>query len=734
MGSEDPSLWRIWGRGTTLASANLATIPAGSAIDLEGRGEILQITATPAPGARRVTPDAQSLVADEAFSKLPTPYVIDRAGYHPGLAALTFDDGPDATWTPQILDILKQKHVPATFFVVGENAVAEPGILKRIVDEGHEIGNHSYTHPNLAAESADTARLEIAANERAIEAITGHGTRLFRAPFMGDAEPTTPDEIEPILVAQKLGYISVGLHVDPLDWQRPTSDVIVQRTIAGITGHSDLDSGQVILLHDSGGDRQATIDALPGIIDGLRAKGYRFVAVSELAGMTRAQVNPVTTAAPISDKVVFGTTYVLGRLVGGLFLVAITLGIMRALALSLFAERDARRRARQPVPAIDPRRFVSVLIPAFNEAKVITATIARVLASEQVALEVIVIDDGSNDGTADSVATAFADDPRVRLLRLANGGKARALNRGLELATGDIVIALDADTQFEPLTIARLARWFVDPALGAVAGNAKVGNRNNLATRWQALEYITAQNLERRALSWFNAITVVPGAVGAWRMTALRACGGYPADTLAEDQDLTIAVQRAGWSVIYDQQAIAWTEAPESFGALMKQRYRWAFGTLQCLWKHRAILRSGTPRGLARIGLPQAWLFQIGFGVLSPLIDLGLVISLITTALSLREHGAAASTAELTRLGLYWLAFSTIDMLAAWTAFRLEPAENRTLLWLLLPQRFGYRQMMYYVVVKAVGAALSGPRVGWGKLERSASVATVRQNEVPAGG
>ena len=723
MGAEDPSLWRIWGRGAALVPAGLAAIPAGTNIDLEGRGEILEVTGTPTPGARTVTTDAQSLIATENFSQLPLPFVIDRAGYKPGLVALTFDDGPDPTWTPQILDVLKREHVPATFFVVGENAVAEPGLLRRIVAEGHEIGNHTYTHPNLGLESPETARLEIAANDRATEAISGHGTRLFRAPFMGDAEPTTADEIEPILAAQKLGYISVGLHVDPLDWQQPSSDAIVARTIAGVTGNDPLNSGQIVLLHDAGGDRQATVAALPRIIAGLRAKGYRFVPVSELAGMTAAQVNPATPASPTIDRVVFAATWGIGRVIGGLFMLAIALGIARALTLSLFASRDARRRALQPVPPIDPARFVSVLIPAYDEAKVIAATVARVLESIDVRLEVIVIDDGSADGTGDTVATAFADEPRVRLLRLANGGKARALNQGLTLANGDIVIALDADTQFEPLTLARLARWFTDPALGAVAGNAKVGNRNNLATRWQALEYITAQNLERRALSWFDAITVVPGAIGAWRMAALKACGGYPADTLAEDQDLTIAIQRQGWRVIYDQTAIAWTEAPETFGALMKQRYRWAFGTLQCLWKHRAILRSGRPRGLARIGLPQAWLFQIGFGMVSPLIDLGLFVSLVTTGLSLWQHGAAASTTELTRLALYFAVFSAIDLFAAWTAFRLEPAEDRLLLWLLLPQRFGYRQMMYYVVVKAVGAALTGPRVEWGKLERSATVA-----------
>ena len=730
MGAEDPSLWRIWGRGSSLVPSNLAAIPAGTNIDLEGRGEILEVTSTPTPGVRTVAIDAKSLIDTESFPRLPTPFVIDRAGYKPGLVALTFDDGPDPTWTPQILDVLKREKVPATFFLVGENAVAEPGIVRRIIAEGHEIGNHTYTHPNLGLESTETARLEIAANERAIEAITGHGTRLFRAPFMGDAEPTTPDEIQPILAAQKLGYVSVGLHVDPLDWQQPSSDDIVARTVAGITSTDELNGGQVVLLHDAGGDRQATIDALPRIIETLRAKGYRFVPVSELTGMTAAQVNPATPASPVIDEVVFAATFGLGRLISALFMLAIALGIARALALSLFASLDARRRESQPVPAIDPGRFVSVLIPAYNEAKVIAATVARVLESTQVRLEVIVIDDGSADDTGAVVEAAFAGDPRVRLLRLANGGKARALNEGLVLASGEIVIALDADTQFEPLTIARLARWFVDPALGAVAGNAKVGNRNNLATRWQALEYITAQNLERRALDYFSAITVVPGAVGAWRMAALNACGGYPADTLAEDQDLTIAVQRAGWTVRYDQTAIAWTEAPESFRALMKQRYRWAFGTLQCLWKHRAILRSGRPRGLARIGLPQAWLFQIGFGMVSPLIDLGLLLSLILTGLSLWEHGEAASTAELARLAIYFGVFSTIDLFAAWTAFRLEPAENRRLLWLLLPQRFGYRQMMYYVVVKAVGAALTGPRVGWGKLARSASVGVVPQKKV----
>jgi cellulose synthase/poly-beta-1,6-N-acetylglucosamine synthase-like glycosyltransferase len=336
---------------------------------------------------------------------------------------------------------------------------------------------------------------------------------------------------------------------------------------------------------------------------------------------------------------------------------------------------------------------------------------------------VIVIDDGSTDRTSAIVAEAFADEPRVRLLTLENGGKARALNRALELVTTELVIALDADTQFEPTTIARLARWFNDPKLGAVAGNAKVGNRVNLVTRWQALEYITAQNLERRALARLDAMTVVPGAVGAWRRAAIESVGGYPADTLAEDQDLTIAIQRAGWTVRYDQYAIAWTEAPESLRALAKQRFRWAFGTLQCLWKHGRIMATGKPRGLALIGLPQAIVFQIVLAAISPIIDLALLVSFFTTYLAVKAHGWAQTSHDVEKMLVYWLVFTAIDLLAATIAFALERRERWRLLWLLIQQRIGYRQVMYYVVVKAIAQAVRGPRVGWGKLQRTGRVA-----------
>ena len=481
-----------------------------------------------------------------------------------------------------------------------------------------------------------------------------------------------------------------------------------------------------MLLHDAGGDRSQTVAALPLLIHELRARGFRFVPVSELAGLPALQVNPPISK---SDRLAAETDLALFSTLGGMtiairwiFLVAISLGIARAVLLSGLALVQARRESRTVFPPIDPGRFVTVLIPAYNEERVIERSVRRVLDSSEVEIEIIVIDDGSKDRTSAVVREAFADEPRVRLLTLENGGKARALNRALELVRGEIVIALDADTQFEPTTIARLARWFGDERLGAVAGNAKVGNRVNLVTRWQALEYITAQNLERRALARLDAMTVVPGAVGAWRLAAIRGVGGYPPDTLAEDQDLTIAIQRAGWKIHYDQYAVAWTEAPESVRALAKQRFRWAFGTLQCLWKHRAVLASGRPRGLARIGLPQAILFQIMLAAISPVIDLALLLSLVATWFEVEAHGWAQSSTDIDKMLTYWLVFTAIDLLAGFVAFALERRERWRLLWLLVPQRIGYRQIMYYVVLKALAQAMRGPRVGWGKLERSGRV------------
>ena len=727
LGSEDPGFWPALKAFQTGKVPDLQTVDSVGNVDVEGNGELLRIEATPRQGVRHMTVDAAGLIRDEQWLHLPTPFVVKRGGDRPGMVALTFDDGPDGTWTPQILDILEAKKAPATFFVIGENAVSHPALLNRIIAGGSEIGNHSYTHPNMAKVSDLGIRFELNTTQRLVQAYTGRSMRLFRAPYFGDAEPTTSDELGPALDAQENGYLNVGLHVDPGDWKRPGAEAIVQSTLAEVPKNNAEKSQQIVLLHDGGGDRSETVAALPGIIDGLRARGYTLVPISKLAGVSPSVVMPQVKGFDLvqvrADIGVFLAIAAVLWLIKWLFFLAIALGMARAVLMALLALRSYFDKDAPVAPPIDPQRFVSVLIPAFNEERVIVGSIRRVLASEEVRIEIIVIDDGSKDDTAAVVKAAYGDEPRVRLLTLENGGKARALNHGLALATSDVVIALDADTQFEKTTIARLARWFADPEIGAVAGNAKVGNRVNLVTRWQAVEYVTAQNLERRALTQFDAITVVPGAVGAWRRAALDAVGGYPVDTLAEDQDLTIAIQRAGWRIGYDIDAVAWTEAPETFRALAKQRYRWAFGTLQCLWKHRAILRTHKPAGLALVGLPQAWLFQIAFAVISPIIDFALIVNIVETFVRVAQHGWAQTQSDVLRMLVYWLAFTAVDVICGAIAYWLEPREKRYPVHLLVAQRVVYRQLMYSVVLRAVGAALTGPRVGWGKLERSGRVA-----------
>jgi peptidoglycan/xylan/chitin deacetylase (PgdA/CDA1 family)/spore germination protein YaaH/GT2 family glycosyltransferase len=728
LGSEDPGFWPALANRSAMIPAEMTRLTSLNSVDVEGNGEILHIDDVPTTGSRSMRLD-HGLIVDEQYRALPTPYVIRRTGYRPGQVALTFDDGPDPVWTPQILAILKREHVPATFFVIGENAMPHPSLLRQILAQGSEIGSHSYTHPNLAQVSPEGARIELNSTQRLIEAYTGRSVRLFRAPYFGDAEPTTADEIGPALEAQDAGYVNVGLHVDPGDWTRPGADAIVSHTIAQVEAGNAERSGQIVLLHDSGGDRAQTVAALPRIISALRTKGYRFVPVSQLAGLPPAQIMPPVKGADLLavrvDVGIFLTLAAISVALKWLFFAVILFGMARAVMLAALALGSRMKRNVVTPPPLNARLFVSVIIPAFNEAKVIAESVRRVLDSRDVNLEVIVVDDGSTDDTSAIVAATFTSDDRVSLLTLPNGGKAAALNAALQYARAPIIVALDADTQFEPLTIARLARWFADPDIGAVAGNAMVGNRVNLVTRWQAVEYVTAQNLERRALARFDAITVVPGAVGAWRRQALDEVGGYPLDTLAEDQDLTIAIQREGWRIAYDTEAVAWTEAPESFRTLSKQRFRWAYGTLQCLWKHRGIWRRRQPAGLAWVGLPQAWLFQIGFAMVSPVIDLALVLSMIDTAVRVHQHGWAQTQSDLLRMATYWVAFTCIDVACGWVAYRLEPRAPRYPALLLVAQRFIYRQIMYGVVIRAVLTAIGGPWVGWGKLERTGSVAQI---------
>jgi cellulose synthase/poly-beta-1,6-N-acetylglucosamine synthase-like glycosyltransferase/peptidoglycan/xylan/chitin deacetylase (PgdA/CDA1 family) len=728
LGSEDPSVWSILGTQNSSPEV-LRSINYGYDVDFEGNGELLKVMSRPQKGARDLEVDsANGFIKDEQFTALPSSYVVQRTGDRPGLLALTFDDGPDPRWTPAILDILKQENVPATFFIIGKNGQANPELVRRIVDEGHEIGNHSFTHPNLGEIPLSLTELELNATQRLIESVVGRSTVLFRPPYFGDAEADKPQEVEPALMAQNLGYIMVGVRIDPDDWKLPvTADQIVQRTIDRAKDANPETRGEIVLLHDSGGDRSATIEALPRLIHELKARGYRFVAVSDLAGLSRDQVMPIIPASQRvftrADAITFFFLSTGGWVLQWTFLLGILLGLGRLFFVgSLALAQWIRSRRRERINAgVDYTPSVSILVPAYNEALVIENTIRSLLASDYLHYEVIVIDDGSHDATSRVVTEKFEHDERVRLFTVANAGKAAALNTGLRYARGEIVIALDADTLFAPHTVGALAHRFYDERLGAIAGNAKVGNRVNIVTRWQALEYITSQNMDRRAFASLNCITVVPGAVGAWRKDLLVEVGGFPSDTLAEDQDLTLQIRRLGYTIGYEETAIAWTEAPHDLRSLAKQRFRWAYGTLQCMWKHQDALfrrRFGT---LGFIAMPNVWIFQIIFALISPVMDLMLLYVLISSALDRWQQPTGYSSTNLQQVLLYYALFLAIDWASACFAFLLERRERWSLLWWLFLQRFCYRQVMYYVMIKSVTMAIRGRVVGWGKLERKAT-------------
>jgi cellulose synthase/poly-beta-1,6-N-acetylglucosamine synthase-like glycosyltransferase/peptidoglycan/xylan/chitin deacetylase (PgdA/CDA1 family)/spore germination protein YaaH len=726
LGSEDPALWQVFGKSGPLdaaRAAQLSDIRFGYGLDYEGKGEVLEITAQPRPGHRVIEFDPKrGLITAERFTVFPSPYVITRHGGAEHKVALTFDDGPDPRYTPQILDALREAGVPATFFIVGANGELNPELLRREVAEGHEIGNHTFTHPNISTISPTQFQLELSATQHLLASAVGRHSLLFRPPYAVDAEPETIDQIRPIELAATQGYVVVGMQIDPGDWERPGVDEIVRRTVE----EAERGEGNMILLHDSGGDRSQTVQAIPQIVAALRARGFQFVTIADLLGRRRDDVMPPIPPDDLwrtwMDGAAFGVINWSAACIHWLFLLGIVLGIARLLFIGALALHQHWRKRRAVFDsAYSPS--VAVVVPAYNEEKVIVQTIASLLACDQPGqFEIIVVDDGSSDATYRVARDIFAGNPRVRVYTRPNGGKSAALNFGVAQTQAEIVVALDADTVFTRDTILKLIRHFADPRVGAVAGNAKVGNRINLLTRWQALEYITSQNLDRRAFDVLNCITVVPGAVGAWRRELIEQAGGFTHQTLAEDADLTLAIRRLGHAIVYEDEAVALTEAPDTVRGFIRQRYRWMYGTMQATWKHRDVLFRPRYGALGWVALPNVLIFQVLFPLISPVMDLLLIVSLGMAALDYGQHPAQYSSDALWRVLFYYALFVTVDYLAAILAFALERRENWGLLIWLFWQRFFYRQLMYYVAIKSTLTSLRGVLVGWGRLERKATV------------
>ncbi|WP_231642408.1 glycosyltransferase [Saccharomonospora sp. NB11] len=616
----------------------------------------------------------------------------------PRTVALTFDDGPDPVWTPRVLEVLERHDVPATFFVVGSMAARYPELVRQIHESGSELGVHTFTHPELAHVTPWRVERELDQTQLVLAGAAGVTTTLFRPPYSSTVEAVDNLAYEVLRQAGEHGYVSVFSDIDSQDWQRPGVDAIVRNATP-----PDGQSG-VVLLHDAGGDRSQTVAALDVLIPRLKEQGYRFTTITEVLGAERA--NP----APPVDQVtghgllflVNGAVAIVDVLKWALLLVCgLTLARLVLLVFVARVHAVRRRRPRPPwgPPVTDP---VSVIVPAYNEAAGIEATVRSAVASNH-RVEVIVVDDGSTDGTADIVEALGL--PQVRVLRRPNGGKAAALNAGIAAASHELVVMVDGDTVFEPTTIHELVQPFADPEVGAVSANVKIANRETLLARLQHIEYVIGFNVDRRVHDVLRSMPTVPGAGGAFRRSALLQVGGLSAQTLAEDTDLTIALGRAGWRTVFQEKAVTWTEAPTTVRQLWQQRYRWTFGTMQALWKHRrAVVQRGAAGRVGRFGLLHVVTFQILLPAVAPLLDVFLLYGLLfldpwTTI-------------------LLWGGMPAVQAAVGAYAFGLD-GERRTVLWLLPAQQLVYRQLMYVVLLQSLAAAFSGVRVRWQHMRRA---------------
>ncbi|MCX4903915.1 bifunctional polysaccharide deacetylase/glycosyltransferase family 2 protein [Streptomyces sp. NBC_00878] len=597
--------------------------------------------------------------------------------------ALTFDGGPDPVWTPRLLDLLRRHRARATFFLFGAEAARHPDLVRRIRAEGHEIGSNTYTGAALGEASSVRFSAELDLTQATLAGTTGIRTNLLRMPRTTSPDTLCGREWAAARRAAAQGYVLVAADKG----SRKPAQGLVRQFSQTETAYRETEK----LLKNPGVDRFTTVSA------GLGLAPYESVSAVE-----RWRGTALVWATSLGRAFSNAMTWTLG--------IAGALGVLRMAALVVFARAHVRRleRSRPGAPWLrEVTEPVSVLVPAYNEEAGIESTVRSLLASDYPQLQIIVIDDGSTDRTA--VLAEGISDPRVLVVRKPNGGKAAALNTGLEHTSHDIVIMVDADTVFEPDAIHHLVQPLAHPAVGAVSGNTKVGNRRGLLAKWQHLEYCFGFNLDRRMFEVLECMTTVPGAIGAFRRDAILGVGGVSDDTLAEDTDLTMALWRAGWRVLYEESAVAWTEVPTSLRQLWRQRYRWCFGTIQSMWKHRgAVLEGGVAGRFGRRGLTYLAINQVALPLLGPVID----VFALYGVLFLDPLSSAG----------VWFGFLGIQLLCAGYALKLDGERVRTLWWMPF-QLVVYRQLMYLVVIQSVVALLLGSRLKWQRMKRSGTAA-----------
>jgi len=651
----------------------------------------------PAPVKNRV-PAPEEVLGAAPVLRLEADGRLTSRAMPAGTIALTFDDGPDPRWTPQILDLLKRYNAHATFFVIGSKVNDYPDLTRRILAEGHEIGSHTYTHVEIATVPAWRRRLELTLSQNAIAGATGRVATLMRPPYSSEPDAVTAAEFLALRDVASGGQLIVLADHDTEDWRRRG----VEGMVAAATPARG--KGAVVMLHDGGGDRSQTVATVDALLKRMSGRGYKFRTVSEGLGLPSG--NPAASdGARLRGEALRWAQLSSGWLARAMtVLLGIAVGLtMLRLAVQVVAARihvrRVRRRGGGRLRYLGP---VSVIVPAYNESANIAATVRSLIANDYPDLEVIVVDDGSTDDTSAMVRRLRL--PGVRLIRQANAGKPAALNTGIAHARGGLIVLVDGDTVLARDAVGRLLQPLADPSVGAVSGNTKVANRRGLLGRWQHLEYVIGFNLDRRMFEIGECMPTVPGAIGAFRREALTDVGGVPAATLAEDTDLTMAVTRAGWRVVYEESALAWTEAPASLRQLWRQRYRWCYGTMQAIWRHRhSVVEAGAAGRLGRRGLVYLIVFQIVLPLTAPAVDAYAIYGLFFLPVA--------------QVAVVWLGLMAVQAMTAAYALHLD-GEGYGPLWALPLQQLVYRQLMYLVVIQSTVTALTGIRLRWHRIAR----------------
>jgi cellulose synthase/poly-beta-1,6-N-acetylglucosamine synthase-like glycosyltransferase/spore germination protein YaaH/peptidoglycan/xylan/chitin deacetylase (PgdA/CDA1 family) len=727
LGCEDHRLWKFYGKDlampqvTHLRIGDMETIEGDRVADYVGSGEVLDVIGTPRNGNVHLDMDNEDfLINDETYTRIPTSYELEKHGNcGPKDLLLTFDDGPDARWTPQVLRILRQHNVHAAFFMVGLMMEKNLPLVRKVYEDGNLIGDHTFTHHNVAANSPQRTYMELRLTRMLVECITGRSTILFRAPYNADSDPSGNDEIVPLVEASKQNFIDVGEAVDPEDWEPGVkAETIFERVVKGV----EHGNGHIILLHDAGGNtRKETVKALPRIIEYLQQKGYRFITLDQYLGRSKDQLMPSVPKgeeyyAMQANLTLAEGLYAAGNFITALFIIFLVLGLGRLVFMYVLVGKERKKeRALEAslanMPAQQPK--VTIIVPAYNEEVDAVSSLENLLNQDYPNYDIFFVDDGSKDNTYNKVKTALGTNEKIHIYTKPNGGKASALNFGIAHTDAEFVVCIDADTKLRSNAVSMLMRHFLadkEGRVGAVAGSVKVGNTVNVLTKWQAIEYTTSQNFDRMAYAAINAITVVPGAIGAFRRKAILDAGGLTTDTLAEDCDLTIRVNKAGYRVENENGAIALTEAPEKLGQFIKQRTRWCFGIMQTFWKNRAAMFHPKYKGLGLWALPNMLVFQFIIPTFSPLADVLMVVGLFT--------------GNIGKVLLYYLLFLLVDASISIMAYLHEHERLWGLFW-IIPQRLCYRWIMYVVLFKSYIKAIKGELQSWGVLKRTGSVGEV---------